>query len=134
MDYSVTYIRMCRKGQGDIKMFWKMNPHHDMWYNGFRVLPVASHPLAMTEQTEIFWMPRVEQLQDILMDDFPESSKTWQRWEILTNFFEFIDFKDADKDELKEDETFEQWWLLFFMHKKFKKTWDGKDWVEEALE
>ena len=77
------------------------------------------------------WLPRQDDIQELLMEVFPESSEAWQRWDMLEEFHEFIDFKDCEMDDIDSTGTFEQWWLHFYMKKVHNKVWYGKEWKEE---
>jgi hypothetical protein len=80
------------------------------------------------------WLPRQDQLQDMLMDD----SKDYGH--IVHLFVEYLcDTTDyhggirfADVDIYGDFTSFEQLWLAFLMDEKYSKYWNGKDWVLEG--
>ena len=72
------------------------------------------------------WLPRQDQLQDILdLDEKPyylvrDFYKSMTKWE----------FRDGEyaNDDFLQFTSIEQLWLIFVMREKFNKTWNGTDW------
>lgn len=73
------------------------------------------------------WLPRQDQLQKMVLDEYSWFNVAPGHFQsiyhaIIWDFQSFVqccDFK-----------TCEQLWLAFVMKKKFNKTWNGKDWID----
>jgi hypothetical protein len=123
MDTSETYIKLCEKAteiQG-IKakptlMVWDTTPlyidpdgdwyaQNGLWANGVRVL----------------WLPRQDQLQRILGTDFLNTLHRLHEWSISGWVW--------GNGYPQVYTSMEQLWLGFLMKEKYKKTWNGTDWV-----
>lgn len=70
-----------------------------------------------TTYDNCIWLPRQDQLQDML-------SATTR--ELLFYNHRILDRWDADNDKNK---TMEQLWLMLIMYLLFSKSWNGKEWV-----
>jgi len=71
------------------------------------------------EVKNIIWLPRQDQLQEIVSPSFLKEDK----FMIIDKFLSFIDYADREW-------SFEQLWLAFVMKEKFNKIWDGEEWKE----
>jgi len=76
---------------------------------------------------EYIWLPRQDQLQDILLSD-PKSFITPE--DLLMGLYSYTLKNNEDKYGGELAASMEQLWLAFVMHEKFKKKWNGKDWEE----
>ncbi len=140
MDTSETYIKMCEKVQ-EIQTIWDIQPgdivciterKHGNNVNEPASIQEVCHPqkgLVMFDalglknhQREAWffpkqnvWLPRQDQLQEIMK--YPKLIDLIQAFESYATYWH------------KETSTMEQLWLAFVMKEKFKKTWNGEDWV-----
>ena len=48
-------------------------------------------------------------------------------WDLFTEFDVFICQYSRDTNDY--DKSAEQLWLMYVMHEKYQKKWDGEDWV-----
>lgn len=83
------------------------------------------HPYSFLER--IIWLPRQDQLQEILMRDMPpyagDAFGAWVAWSMPN-----LDI--AYKNRLVAITTMEQLWLTHVMKEKYGKNWNGTDWVK----
>jgi len=149
MDTSNEYIKMCQQAM-EIQEAHEM-VDGDYYYDGELDYPddkrvyfifdgtKATAGTLNIEQWErptddAVWLPRQDQLQDMLMDDFKDYGH------IVHSFVEYLcDTTDyhggirfADVDIYGDFTSFEQLWLAFLMDEKYSKYWNGKDWVLEG--
>ncbi len=123
MDTSKEYVRMCEKAI-KIQELWK--PKDSDIYSNHNHEDIHLFALRTLTKTELFyavWLPRQDQLQDML-DMGTASAK-------LKQFSDFIDRKlQIDIKHSLEifDKSMEQLWLIFVMYVKHNKTWGGEDW------
>jgi len=137
MDCSVEYIEMCRKAvevqelcpfqEGDfILNTSSISPPEGFLFINYRHQPDPDKPdwelLYKPDQKKAFniWLPRQDQLQDMVKDDFPDLGSILdhvRRFWINNTLYYPVDFK-----------SMEQLWLAFVMHEKYGKKWDGEDW------
>lgn len=70
------------------------------------------------------WLPRQDQLQEILIADYEEIGKEYNdKWDRL--LFACNDFVNGD---YFDGHSMEQLWLAFYMSEKHNKKWNGKEW------
>lgn len=68
------------------------------------------------------WLPRQDQLQDMLKDCFVDSYPR----KLVLCLWEWI-----AKTSPQYDDSMEKLWLAFVMHEKYNKKWNGTDWAVE---
>ena len=79
----------------------------------------------------IIWLPRQDQLQEILLKDYPDYFNSIHL--LLTKFYEEVHSNDKDKYLTYERfDSLEKLWLAYFMKVEYNKIWDdtNKDWDE----
>ena len=67
------------------------------------------------------WLPRQDQLQDMVTDKFSSREQIPCLQKILA-------YKVQCTKEDKNPSTWEQLWLAFVMKEKYNKTWNNEDW------
>ena len=79
--------------------------------------------------TSLVWLPRQDQLQEMVIDiiDCSSHSATANLINFGTRLQQFV--KD-DYDYWMQFTSMEQLWLAFVMKEKYNKTWNGEKWVE----
>ena len=75
------------------------------------------------EYIEHCWLPRQDQLQEIL---FIHKEHLFPQCVLLREFI-----REGELYILHFLKSMEQLWLAFVMYKKFNKIWNGEDWVKE---
>lgn len=82
------------------------------------------------------WLPSQNRLQDMMIDRFQEHKyPLWQMMYVFNNFIACPPLRHRKKyvDWLRkyvtQFTTLEQLWMAFIMERKFKKIWNGEDWV-----
>lgn len=133
MDTTPEYIKMCEKAT-------EIQEQHDMEYGDcyihkgtgalLIIVPKYSTEFQAINITakcnfndlipsHITWLPRQDQLQEILLKKYDVDS-------LEMAFHSFIN----DARFLLNKTTFEQLWLMFFMKERHNKVWNGEDWVK----
>lgn len=117
------YIKMC--DCPEIQDNWK--PEEDDLYIYVRFLPLDksiylynTRKLSPEEIKEATWLPRQDQLQEMIDGDFNIT---------FGNFYRFASAEKEDNDEVLKYESYEQLWLAFVMKEKHDKTWHKDEWV-----
>lgn len=80
---------------------------------------------------EAIWLPRQDQLQEMLMNEPYPKTPAIGRLQDLTNFVHTTPYcqeKSEEDEACHYFETLEQLWLAFVMKEKFNKHWDD-GWV-----
>ena len=123
MDITDEYIEMCRKAK-EIQKQWKY--HSGDYGHRFRHVSIL-HTVGI-EQFRYTWLPRQDQLQDMLYNTLEG---------LLLNPLCFIHrcYKimgtvayTYHKDEQNWD-TMEKLWLSFVMYEKYNKIWNSSEWI-----
>ena len=125
MDTSETYIKMCEKaGEIQTESYRCLMPD-DMVAHRFAhyITTIWRHERgSMTtipySQTFI-WLPRQDQLQEMVL----ESNHPDELLKIIGHFHDFACGVTPQFDSM------EQLWLAFVMKEKYKKTWNGEEWI-----
>jgi len=126
MDESKEYIEMCRKTT-EIQELWE--PKVGDW--GARNHQVGCLDLIIYPKPKgsFTWLPRQDQLQDMLKD--------YNKWTPLYWIRRFKGFSQSLYNsweiERLETMTMDKLWLMFVMRENFKKKWDGKEWIDSAI-
>ncbi len=122
MDQSKQYIKMC--DCDEIQSQWTIKSARwcDVFYDPEDVsinkcMNLIHVKDCFEEGIKLVWLPRQDQLQDML---------GYQIGGMLDLFCEWID--TAEFAEGSSD-TMEKIWLSFVMHEKFNKKWNGERWV-----
>lgn len=136
MDTSEKYIKMCEAAQ-EIqelrvnKNFDRNDFFHIIEWNEIDVDQNTKEEIKIdlrgdlvfdfTKKCKYIWLPRQDQLQEILMDDYDN-----RRDDLMMDFYDFY----AENEGLEGFEyyqKFEIFWLTFAMQEKYNKVWDGKN-------
>jgi hypothetical protein len=74
------------------------------------------------EEYAFIWIPRQDQIQDMLWDDYSECAGC-----MLLYFYKYAE----SECDVRLTEQFEKMWLSFLMEKKYSKQWDfdKREWV-----
>ncbi len=138
MDVSEKYIELCKKAV-EIQDYRKKHKKTAMRYTlelGDYYIDPISHTVCIYQVTTVIsirgtyiWLPRQEQLQDILKND----KNGWYLYGdnviLLKEVYEWA--KENFAPPLFGAASMEQLWLGFAMYKKYNKVWKGKNWVKE---
>ncbi len=124
MDTSERYVKMCEKAT-EIQM--RPKPIEAVVYTGNNVHIVKG---INSPDFDIIWLPRQDQLQEILGKD------TTEVIEGFTNFIGGVQF-DSIHEEVSPwelyaesvDKSLEQLWLNYVMSIKYHKVWNGANWI-----
>ena len=148
MDTSKEYVKMCEEAK-EIQSAWKPKEWdytfgdkacygEKLWC----ILPdniadggvYGLSPENFEEEKDrtLLWLPRQDQLQKMVGEGYP----------LILRFEHFSDWAKTDLT-LKESicggtqfakfNSMEQLWLAFVMKEKFKKQWNGKDWIKKEV-
>ena len=128
MDTSKEYVEMCEKAEeiqkrdfenGDIifyknkwGMYFKEKFYEEMVFNDNTLIKYELNPI---------WLPRQDQLQEII------GNIGMNR--LMSKAYKMFGSLEVSNPKLKEV-SMEQLWLAFVMKEKYKKTWNGKDWIK----
>lgn len=151
MDTSKEYIKMCEKAEEmqEIKGFFEAG---DCYYHtkythqgqpaGAYVASIrVVKKIAPNQKTWRIWLPRQDQLQDMIETGNPLKGE----WALLDRFLEFCrPFKNLGtiphprdlecarekNDYLDKFNSREQLWLAFVMKEKYNKKWNGDEWTQ----
>lgn len=135
MDQTEQYIEMCVKLPSEIK----------------KRVPIDHHGSAGGDKSffgyskrlnGMVWLPRQDQLQDMLKNETIESiadSYEFQRGSAPHGLVAMQLVKDLDLFQLENYNciryaginSMEQLWLAFIMHEKFNKKWTGSEWIKQ---
>ncbi|OPY72522.1 MAG: hypothetical protein A4E63_01202 [Syntrophorhabdus sp. PtaU1.Bin050] len=124
MDTSPEYIKMCEKAEEIQK---DHEPHRwDLYYCDMNDLVydygTGFGPDGSDMHSCDIWLPRQDQLQDML---------TWDRaYYPLSVLQDYVRTMLQKRDYYKQFLSMEQLWLALVMEEKFNKTWNGEEWVK----
>ena len=119
MDLGSEYIKMCKKAV-EIQEYGRAHQREDWNYWIYPKMNCVAHK---PDSSYSVFLPRQDQLQEMLPEDpnhFP--SLYW-----LETFLDFY------KVSYQERWTMEQLWLAFIMQEKYKKVWNGEDWISQEF-
>ena len=68
------------------------------------------------------WLPHQDQIQEMMGKDYKNTL------DMLCDFYAVITVDQPTGFQQMFEVSMEQLWLVFYMHEKHKKTWDGKQW------
>ncbi len=135
MDTSETYTKMCEKAE-EIQALRreKHNLETGKWKPGdfwFHIFDKCAHivdeyrdawsdiPLYIHHPIECFWLPRQDQLQEMITRDV-----CWSICDLTARFYDFL----KSLEPLIPFSSMEQLWLAFVMKERYNKTWDSDSW------
>lgn len=132
IDTSEEYFDMSREAK-EIQEGWspqigdfvyQNHPTSKEWICG-----IIAYPESVTKNIEIIaWLPRQDQLQNILKKDLDKQLTFWHTIMDFERYFKAI-WRDECKNDYPNEVNLDRLWLNFFMKKKYNKTWSGKNWV-----
>jgi hypothetical protein len=119
VDTSKEYIKMCQKAV-EIQDIWIPEMYDKYGSIDGEIGWTLKHTdLYSHEKRKMVWLPRQDQLQD-MMTDYDQLSI----FEPMSFISGTIDFKQM----LLDDKTWEHCWLVYVMKRQFLKVWNGKEW------
>lgn len=147
MDFSSEYIKMCEKAVEIQKLHKIEVGNFVIWTfsreDGVLVIGGSEGDLCLEGhyrlpddfENEHIWLPRQDQLQEMIGDFkfcFNEMSRrhgTYSEFAKDFLFEEYIGENDtSSKDGDEWAKSYEQLWLMIVMKIKYNKTWNGEDW------
>lgn len=128
MDTSETYIKMCKKAEKIQGHSPGAGDYYISGYGDLVILPMEKHIkgfctyecLYLIGEEDEVWLPRQDQLQEMLGKPLPELSAEFNAWESSPYFLNRRSWVFSSMEQL---------WLAFVMLERFGKIWDGEDWV-----
>jgi hypothetical protein len=133
MDQTPEYLEMCSKLPSEIKNLVPRD--HQGCMGGDKSFFGYYERL-----NGMVWLPRQDQLQDMLKDKIRYNHKNtygYVKGPAPEGFIAGCLHQEFHKFMVYEDQyifceafnSMEQLWLAFVMHEKYNKRWDGKEWV-----
>jgi len=126
MDTSRQYIDMCIKAE-EIQKRWGVLPGDYVWDRIDLVFPLSHNNITYIFKDPrlldmIFWLPRQDQLQDII-------SENWQVvWGDFHLWIQDYDVPGTTRVDVLGLTSMEQVWLTFVMYELYKKEWRTGEW------
>ncbi len=122
MDNTGTYIKM-----SDCPEIQEQRPQALIglikhYYRGEYQYEVDSDGDFWRYKRHFIWLPRQDQLQEMVKDTFPLSNA-------LIHWFEQWFVLHWLRDSSLSEWSMEQLWLAFVMKEKYNKVWDGNTWT-----
>lgn len=132
MDTSNKYIEMCRKAEEiqNSKIMWSMG---DFCVNPLMPEIIMASDHSMNRMPDLVWLPRQDQLQEMLIGIESRTKKALGCWNDCTYRDIFDIFYIFCRCTYTGLESLEQAWLSFVMREKFNKSWDDGDWIMNYL-
>ena len=126
MDTTKEYIKMCEKAE-DIQQLWKQSiGDYDVEPDDYTVcmITVLSEKAFGTRDKNSIWLPRQEQLQE-LVDNIDitiskSETKQWCWW---------IAEDEMGPTKIEFFDTLEKLWITYVMFNLFSKIWTGRNWI-----
>ena len=135
MDASEKYIEMCRAAD-EIQKAWE--PSDGDYYRYFILdnpqvyIRSARHGVDPVDPEHWIWLPRQDQLQDLLDGDLTDIAEGFYDYMTAGGYnYECPEFNDT---RCKEYGSMEQLWLAYVMESKYSKQWDGTAWIDPNAE
>ena len=149
MDKTETYRKMCEKAE-EIQALRREEKHKntgkwkagDYWTDIFRsgIFIVCDHTDAWADEphylhhpTECIWLPRQDQLQEMV----EQLGGSYSRKNPVGKVGEFADFVYDEffrPTQISDQPSMEQFWLAFYQKELYQKIWDGKGWIKNVVE
>lgn len=112
MDTSKEYIEMCGKAEEiqnlrPQKEYGRVSKYGDYFYSRVLKEVINNNP-----SSAAIWLPRQDQLQEMLVESFAIDG--------IKHFWIEIEAPEI---------SWEQLWFRYVMYEKFGKVWDGKKWT-----
>ena len=117
MDTSKEYILMCEKA---VEIQSKQIGFGD-YFSICENVSMSTGRIYNNTECNTIWLPRQDQLQDMVTDKFSSREQIPCLQKILA-------YKVQCTKEDKNPSTWEQLWLAFVMKEKYNKTWNNEDW------
>lgn len=120
MDNSETYIKMCDcRDVQELK--YKYASDNSFWHS------MPNEWWGTDEYGGDIWLPRQDQLQDMVLEGGRDLSSMFQ--EFIHLVYE-IRYRESDP-AIKFFTSMEQLWLAFVMKEKYNKVWNGEEWLKQ---
>lgn len=84
---------------------------------------------AYRDYAHCLWLPRQDQLQDMITIDRTNLNKKYPNHVFLFDYF--FGWWDSEYEYTQSFKSAEQSWLAYVMEYEYSKQWDGTDWVVE---
>ena len=134
-DTTETRIKMCEKAEEILKGHkWEIGDHYCYPEEGGAINIVLNLDMPTNLFSQAVWLPRQDQLQEMVRDIREKSSGI--RLRLVTAFYSWLkEDEEGEGDELSfaprqlDYNSMEQLWLAFVMKEKYNKTWDGSEWT-----
>jgi len=127
MDTTEEYCKMC--DCPEIQGLWIPEEGDYHIINGHDVIEILpsmlfhDRSISQTQESSI-WLPRQDQLQDMVKNIFEANVDGKYYWHKLL----ITMFKDLHEIKIDWSMSMEQLWLAFVMFKLHKKKWNGEAW------
>lgn len=124
MDTSKEYIKMCESAEEIQKIFY-----NDREFDKRDFMEWIKKPTGKV----VIWLPRQDQLQEMVKKE--TDGILCEAFYIVTDFwFEVSYSSDPNIDEKINmcKWSMEQLWLAFVMKEKYKKIWNGTEWLNQS--
>jgi len=142
MDISKEYIEMCRKAtkiqeawkpvRGDLVYISKDNEfNYCGWFVKGKVLVYDEYnSISEVIKADCIFIPRQDQLQDMILTDtaYWEANDEFVVDSLLDKLMFFT--YGCTEEYYNQFKSAEQLWLAFVMKEKYKKVWNGSQWVQ----
>ena len=148
MDTSEQYILMCELAKEIQKRWDECDDYDIIYYESHGQVPVIEvytpHQTYeyletnLDDMSKFVWLPRQDQLQDMFKPTNEEAEEMLKRmnytWSPLSEFctiemFSRLGYRRYGNPTPLKVDTFEKLWLCHVMVEKYKKVWNGKEWV-----
>ena len=135
MDISKEYILMCEKTT-EIQELWGYKEGDFFAHAGHtppKILIVDDTENSYGDfdcaccEGKRTWLPRQDQLQDIIIEYWGEVDCSNSHVVVLDDFSEYV-LNECPKETISMN-SLEQLWLAFTMKEKYNKKWDGEEWI-----
>jgi len=121
MDTTKQYLLMCEKAN-EIQVLRPTESNGD-WCNWMGDTKCINVGIVILHKN-IIWLPRQDQLQEMIINPLLSNGLINQIKDKLNNF-------KIEKEVQGKIISMEQYLLLIVMQEKYNKVWNGKDWVKD---
>ena len=138
MDISKEYIKMCEKAV-EIQSIWNIKGRSfgDFFSNAYSITQVFSPNTFSLTHEPIYWLPRQDQLQEMVDLSGKNLRNDCSHWYICEYDQDGAAYPYPITDWVQIDDhygykgfdTAEKAYLAFIMQEKYNKTWNGEDWI-----
>ena len=112
--------------------FWYRDEQHQSG-----IVSIRGWDNITTATWEYIWLPRIDQLQEIMSESLWEMIDKFADWLPIGNSVEYGVIGSVcwakHKEYTSQFTSMEQLWLAFVMKKKYNKIWNGEEWVVQEV-